>query len=56
MENMNFTVDPAAEAAQMLRVTLAEFPPESPQEKAAARRIEGAALALDAVGRSSNDR
>lgn len=39
----------AAEAAQLLRVVLAELPPVSLRDRGAARRIEGAAMALDVI-------
>jgi hypothetical protein len=39
------------EAARLLRVILAEMPPATPRERATARRIEGAAVALNASGR-----
>jgi hypothetical protein len=38
------------EAARMLRTVLDEAPPTTARDRATARRIEGAALALDAVG------
>jgi hypothetical protein len=34
------------EVARMLRTVVRELPPQSPAERATARRIEGAALAL----------
>ncbi|MEV4511380.1 hypothetical protein AB0K00_20685 [Dactylosporangium sp. NPDC049525] len=46
------TIDPvgAAEATRMLRAVLDELPPQTPTDRATARRIEGAACALDAAG------
>jgi hypothetical protein len=36
-------------AARMLRMVLADLPASTPLERATARRIEGAAVALDAI-------
>ena len=56
MESFTGVPTDAELAARLLRLTLAEFPASDPLSKAAARRIEGAALALEAVARCSNDR
>ena len=36
-----------ADAAQLLRAVLVALPPERPQDRATARRLEGAVLALE---------
>jgi hypothetical protein len=50
------TSAPSAEtlqdAARMLRATLAAFPSRDSLSKAAARRVEGAALAMDTVSQT----
>ncbi|MEV8510790.1 hypothetical protein [Dactylosporangium sp. NPDC051484] len=44
-------------AANMLRSVLRNLPPRTPTDRATARRIQGAVLALDAVvARPTNDR
>lgn len=43
------TVEDAAEAARMLRALVEALPPTTARDRATARRIEGAAVALEAM-------
>lgn len=55
-ESTRRTADPAldaAVAARLLRLVLTELPPSTPTDRATARRIEGAALALDALAKNA---
>lgn len=55
--NPMITIDPtdAADAARMLRVALEALPPRTPADRATTRRIQGAALALDAAGAACHE-
>lgn len=56
MDTESVDAQDAREAARLLRLTLAELPPQNPADTAQARRIEGAAIGLEALARSTNDR
>lgn len=43
--------DEFAEAARVVRAMLEELPPTTPTDRALARRLEGAAVTLDALAR-----